>query len=61
MLFFPCKLEPDIWMRHNRYIYEYITVYIDDLEIAARDPKILMGAIQNRYNLIGSICISPWM
>ena len=25
-----CKAEPDIWMRPNGDVYEYIAVYVDD-------------------------------
>jgi Reverse transcriptase (RNA-dependent DNA polymerase) len=32
--FFPCKAEPDIWVRKKCSIYKYIAVYIDDLAIA---------------------------
>ena len=41
-----CKLEPDIWMRQHRDIYEDIAVYIDDLEIAAMHSKSLMHALE---------------
>ena len=27
--FTPCKSEPDIWMRRNGDLYEYIAVYVD--------------------------------
>ena len=55
-----CKLEPDIWIRQNGDIYEYIVVYVNDLEIAARETNILMGALKNRYkfNLKGTRPIS---
>jgi Reverse transcriptase (RNA-dependent DNA polymerase) len=38
---FPCKAEPDIWMRKKRSPYEYIAVYVDDLAIAMKNPKEL--------------------
>ena len=41
--FFPCKAEPDIWLRRNGDIYEYVDVYVDDLAIAAKDPKIYVS------------------
>jgi hypothetical protein len=28
-----------IWMKDNNNLYEYIAVYVDDLLIAARNPK----------------------
>jgi hypothetical protein len=37
--FFPCEVEPDIWMRKKGTIYEYIAVCIDDLAIAMKNPK----------------------
>ena len=39
MGFFPCKVEPDIWMREKDAMYEYITVYVDDLAIATKKPQ----------------------
>jgi hypothetical protein len=33
MGFEPSKSEPNIWMRKNGNIYEYITVYVDDLAV----------------------------
>jgi hypothetical protein len=29
--FSPCKAEPDIWMRLNGNLYEYVATYVDDL------------------------------
>ena len=48
--FFPCKAEPDIWMRKNHDVYEYIVVYVDDPVICARDPKHIPAAIEHMYN-----------
>jgi Reverse transcriptase (RNA-dependent DNA polymerase) len=47
--FFPCKAEPDIWMRKKRNQYEYIAVYIDDLAIAMKDPKELTDILEKMY------------
>ena len=41
---FICKLEPDIWIRQNRNVYEYISVFVDDLSTLERDPKSLTNA-----------------
>ena len=46
---FSCKLEPDIWICQNGYIYEYISVYVDYLSIAEREPKSLVVALENKY------------
>ena len=36
-------------MRRNGEIYEYIAVYVDDLAIAAKDPKALCDLLINKY------------
>ena len=40
--FKPSKADPDVWMRPEPggTCYEYIAVYVDDLAIAAKDPKV---------------------
>ena len=48
--FFPCKAEPDIWMRRNGNLYEYIAVYVDDLAIAAKDPQAICKILMDNYN-----------
>jgi hypothetical protein len=37
-------------MRKNGNLYEYIGSYVDDLAIAAQDPKRISDELQNRYN-----------
>ena len=49
MGFFPCKAEPDIWMRANDGVYEYIAVYVDDLAIAARNPQEIATQLTEQY------------
>ena len=54
MGYFPCKAEPDIWMRavgsgSDRH-YEYIAVYVDDLAIASRNPKTVTDMLMSRYS-----------
>jgi Reverse transcriptase (RNA-dependent DNA polymerase) len=44
--FFPCKAEPDIWMRKKGNIYEYVAVYVDELAIAMKDPKELADLLE---------------
>ena len=50
MKFFPCKMEPDIWMRDMDTYYEYIAVYVDDLLIVSKDPKLITDILVNKYN-----------
>ena len=47
--FFSCKAEPDIWMRQNGSIYEYVAVYVDDLAIAMKDPKEFISILEGKY------------
>ena len=50
MGFSPCWAEPDIWMRANDDVWEYIAVYVDDLAIAAKQPKEIVKLLVNKYN-----------
>jgi hypothetical protein len=50
MGFFPCKAEPDIWMRRVDDHYEYIATYVDDLAISSKDPKAITNILMNKYN-----------
>jgi Reverse transcriptase (RNA-dependent DNA polymerase) len=44
-----CRAEPDIWMRQQGDIYEYIGVYVDDLAIAAKDPDAIIKLLEQIY------------
>lgn len=50
MGFVPCKAEPDIWMRRNGDVYEYIATYVDDLAVAGKDPKGIVNTLKDKYN-----------
>jgi hypothetical protein len=50
MGFFPCKDEPDIWMKCVDDHYEYIATYVDNLAISSKDPKAITDTLMNRYN-----------
>jgi methionine synthase II (cobalamin-independent) len=47
--FFPCKAEPDIWIRKRDNMYEYIDVYIDGLAITMTNPKEFMDILENKH------------
>ena len=47
--FYPCKAEPDIWMRRNGNVYEYVAVYVDDLAIGMKDPKEFITILEQKY------------
>jgi hypothetical protein len=47
--FFPCKAEPDIWMRPKNGVNEYIAVYVDDLAIAMADPQEFVDVLEKKH------------
>src|SRR5688572_9177320 len=47
--FTPCKAEPDIWMRRNGELYEYIAVYVDDLAFAMKNPSHFIDTLKTKY------------
>jgi hypothetical protein len=49
MGFTPSKAEPDIWMRQNGNIYEYIGVYVDDLAVVTRNPQAIIDVQVKGY------------
>ena len=50
MGFIPCKADPDVWMREQNEHYEYIGVYVDDLEVASEDPKSILDQLSKDHN-----------
>ena len=50
MGFFPCRMDPDVWMRDCGDHYEYIGTYVDDLAIASKDPQAILDCLINDYD-----------
>ena len=50
--FEPCKGCTDVWMRKASCgtHYEYIAVYVDDLLMAMKDPKVFCDTLKQKYN-----------
>jgi hypothetical protein len=48
--FSPCKAEPDIWMRLNGNLYEYVATYVDNLCLGMLDLKSFTDTLQKKYN-----------
>jgi len=47
----PCKAEPDIWMKQNGNVWEYVAVYVDDIAIAMKHPNEFIEALtSDPYN-----------
>jgi hypothetical protein len=49
MGFTPSKAHPDVWMRKNGDIYEYIATYVDNLAICMKDPTEVTTALREKY------------
>ena len=47
--FKPSHGEPDIWLRPNDNLYEYIAVYVDDLAFAMKQPQSFVTVLQEKY------------
>ena len=43
------KADPDVWMRLNGDVWEYIAVYVDDLCIAAKNPQEICDTLTGKY------------
>ena len=53
MNFIPSRADQCIWLKKNNKfnLYESIAVYVDDLCIAAQDPKEIINILKSKYNL----------
>ena len=56
ILILPEVPEPDIWMRQNGDIYEYVAVYVDDLAFAVKDSEIFVRRLEevHKFKLKGT-------
>jgi hypothetical protein len=50
MGFEQCKAEPDIWIRRNGNVYEYIGTYVHDMCPASTDPMDITQMLEEDYN-----------
>jgi hypothetical protein len=50
MGFTPTKADPDVWIRRNGDLYEYIAVYVDDLLIAALNARMILDDLKSKYH-----------
>ena len=53
MNFIPSRADQCIWLKQNvkLNLYEYIAVYVDDLCIAAQEPKEIINILKLKYHL----------
>ena len=47
--FVPTRADPDVWMKKENDVYEYIAVYVDDLAIVAHDPSYITDRLIHDY------------
>ena len=47
--FFQCKADPEVWMRDKGDHYEYVSVFVDDLEVASKGPESIMKMLTDDY------------
>jgi hypothetical protein len=54
--FNPCKMEPDIWLRRNGDIYEYVAAYVVDLAFAMNVPDAVAKSLRvnHKFKLKGT-------
>jgi hypothetical protein len=50
----PSKANSDVWMRECDDYYEYTCVYVEDLEIAMREPQVFIHALITKYTVTSS-------
>ena len=51
MHFASTKADPDVWLRSAGTHYEMVLVYVDDILVFAKEPKIIMADIGKLYEL----------
>ena len=56
----PCKMDPDAWLKDCGENHECISVHVDDLPIASKDPQCAVDALINKHyfklKITGPIC-----
>jgi predicted nucleic acid-binding protein len=51
MGFVSTKADPDVWIRSAADHYEMILVYVDDILVFAKEPRKIMTAVGECYEL----------
>jgi hypothetical protein len=51
MNFVSSQADPDVWIRAANAHYELLLVYVDDILIFAKNPKSIMDALGQLYEL----------
>ena len=51
MTFASTKADPDVWIRNSGTHYDMVLVYVDDILIFAKDPKVTVDELGKMYEL----------
>jgi hypothetical protein len=43
--FYPCKADPDMWMKDCGTHYEYVLVYVNDLMFLGKKPQVFLNSL----------------
>ena len=47
--FYPCKADPDVWLKECDSYYEYVLVYVDDLMLIGKNPQVFFDSLINDH------------
>jgi hypothetical protein len=47
--YFPCRADPDVWIKDCDSHYEYVCVYVDDLMVIGKNPQAFFDALTSKY------------
>jgi len=59
MGFFPCRSDPDLWIRDAGDVYEYVCVYVDDLMAIMKNPDAFFEELNTKYGYKLKGCGEP--
>ena len=45
------QADPDVWIRSSETHYDIVLVYVDDILVFAKDPKVMMDELGKLYKL----------
>ena len=46
-----CKVDPHVWLREKKNVYECIAIYVDDLLIASEKPQQTIQDLKEKFKL----------
>jgi hypothetical protein len=55
MNFFPCEVDPDVWMKDCGSHCEHVCVYVDDLAVMMKDPNAFFEELRQRKHKLKGV------